>query len=680
MIAACRASFAALAIAAAAGSATAQGGGARPWNDSSSLDLVSRAIVRRTAQLADTGLADYKAVAHGYLTFFAQLGEGFPDPPQVVRADELAVEVYWRAPNQSKQRVVGRRDTLLLPTDINYHRDHLAVVQNNFPAIIRLGDGDEVRDVPHPLSVVGREAYDFAVADSLTIRVAGRSWDVVSLDVRPRDDRQPRVVGTMYLDRESGSVVRMSVTFTRAALIDPALEDISVSLDNGLVDGRFWLPRRQEIEIRRRGEWLEFPARGIIRGEWDLCCVETNRGLPRELFVGPEITIASPQELARYPFAGTLRDSLPARILGAGPERPAAALQQRALGLVRGAAITRAARATASARSVSDFVRVNRVEGLALGGGITLRAPGGAHLRGEARYGLDDALLKFRGALSLPVSTRARFTLSAFDEYREGRDAPEMSRLGNSFGAADLGADFTDEYRVSGVGVSLSLGERWRMQADVERVREDPLAVHATPFSGSFRPAFPAERLDATRVAMSLASPLLVAPLGIELRGAARIAFASQFERLTMRLDARRNLAVGELSASARLVRAGEEARSQSDAILGGPASAPGYPAGSLQRIGAVVSRAEWKVPVGGFPLNLGRFGRTRVPVMLVPFVNSVWTSERANFSLGSWHRSAGLGLVTAHDLLRVDVARGLDRNGGWAVYADFGRVFWPIL
>ncbi|MBI1809533.1 MAG: hypothetical protein HYR75_06490, partial [Gemmatimonadetes bacterium] len=132
------------------------------------MSLVDLAIARRSAQLADTGLSDYHATAHGYLTFLAQVGAGYPDPPKVVRTDELAVEVYWRAPNQSKQRIVGRRDTLLLPTDIAYHRDHLAIVQNNFPGIIRLGDGDEVRDVPHPLSAAGREAYDYAVADSLS--------------------------------------------------------------------------------------------------------------------------------------------------------------------------------------------------------------------------------------------------------------------------------------------------------------------------------------------------------------------------------------------------------------------------------------------------------------------------------------------------------------------------------
>ncbi|MBW8838671.1 MAG: hypothetical protein JF602_02280 [Gemmatimonadetes bacterium] len=118
------------------------------WNDSTTRALVELATRLRAAQLADTGLTDYKAEAHGYLTFLAQLGQGFVEPPRIVKADELALEVYWRAPNLSKQRIVGRRDTLLLPTDIAYHRDHLGIVQNNFPAIIRLGEGDEVRDVP----------------------------------------------------------------------------------------------------------------------------------------------------------------------------------------------------------------------------------------------------------------------------------------------------------------------------------------------------------------------------------------------------------------------------------------------------------------------------------------------------------------------------------------------------
>jgi hypothetical protein len=148
-------------------------GSAQTWNDPRTRALVSLATTRRAQQLADTGLTDYHASAHGYVTFLAQLGEGFVTPPKILKADELALEVYWRAPNLSKQRIIGRRDTLLLPTDIQYHRDHLGIVQNNFPNIIRLGDGDEVADVPHPLSAAGLTLYDFAISDSFPIQYPG---------------------------------------------------------------------------------------------------------------------------------------------------------------------------------------------------------------------------------------------------------------------------------------------------------------------------------------------------------------------------------------------------------------------------------------------------------------------------------------------------------------------------
>src|SRR2546423_2374886 len=76
------------------------------WNDSTTRALVELATHLRARQLADTGLVDYRADAHGYLTFLAQVGQGFTEPPRIVKADELALEVYWRAANLSKQRIV----------------------------------------------------------------------------------------------------------------------------------------------------------------------------------------------------------------------------------------------------------------------------------------------------------------------------------------------------------------------------------------------------------------------------------------------------------------------------------------------------------------------------------------------------------------------------------------------
>jgi len=166
--------------------AVAKPAAAQRWNDIRTRALVERATALRAMQLADTALRDYRAEAHGYVTFLAQLGEGFTEPPKIVKADELALDVYWMAPNLSKQLIRGRRDTLLLPTDINYHRDHLGIIQNNFPEMIRLGDGDEVRDVPHPLSAAGLEEYDFAISDSLEIRLGPRTLYVYETKVRPR--------------------------------------------------------------------------------------------------------------------------------------------------------------------------------------------------------------------------------------------------------------------------------------------------------------------------------------------------------------------------------------------------------------------------------------------------------------------------------------------------------------
>src|ERR1041385_2862081 len=76
----------------------------------------------------------------GFSSSSGSLANGPPAPPHLTKADKLGREVYWKAPGLSKQRIVGWRDRAELPTDINYHRDHLGIVQNNFGRAIRLGE------------------------------------------------------------------------------------------------------------------------------------------------------------------------------------------------------------------------------------------------------------------------------------------------------------------------------------------------------------------------------------------------------------------------------------------------------------------------------------------------------------------------------------------------------------
>ena len=168
---------------------------AQSWDAPDARALLDRAVERRVAAFADSSLRDWSARAHGFVFFLGQIGEGLAEPPRLVKADQLELEVYWRLPNQSKQRIVGWRDQRDLPTDINYHRDHLGIAMGNFPDLIRLGEGDEVRDVPHPVSAGGAELYEYALGDTLTITLSDRELRVVELQFRPRDFRAARIVG-----------------------------------------------------------------------------------------------------------------------------------------------------------------------------------------------------------------------------------------------------------------------------------------------------------------------------------------------------------------------------------------------------------------------------------------------------------------------------------------------------
>jgi hypothetical protein len=262
---------------------------AQEWNSPAAVELARGGVARRQEAQADSALRSWRTRAHGFVFFLAQIGSGLTGPPRLVKADELEVEVYWQPPGLSKQIILGWRDGRFLPTDIDYHRDHLGIVTNDFGDMIRIGEGDEVRDVAHPLSPMGLDAYDFSLGDSLAIRTAAGEIRVRELRVRPRSFSDPLVVGSLYLDAESARVVRFRFSFTPAAYLDRQLEDISVLLENSLVENRFWLPYRQEIEIRRRTSWLDFPARGIIRGRWEIGDYDLGLAIPPLVWAGAVI-------------------------------------------------------------------------------------------------------------------------------------------------------------------------------------------------------------------------------------------------------------------------------------------------------------------------------------------------------------------------------------------------------
>ncbi|PYP66364.1 MAG: hypothetical protein DMD26_08055 [Gemmatimonadetes bacterium] len=684
------------------------------WNDSTTRALVELATRLRAAQLTDTGLTDYHAEAHGYLTFLAQVGQGFVEPPRIVKADELALEVYWRAPNLSKQRIVGRRDTLLLPTDIAYHRDHLGIVQNNFPAIIRLGEGDEVRDVPHPLSRAGLDLYDFAVGDSLRIDMPGRRVNVYEVRVRPKDDRQPRVVGAVYIDRSEGQVVRMALTFTRAALLDNQLEDVSIVLENRLVGSRFWLPSRQEIEIRRTGTWLDYPVRGIIRGRWEIGDYEINKRVPYSMFgSGPEIVQAPQAEQRRHVWSTPrVLDSLPPDVR-AVTDADVRRVQAEARALVRAHALQRTRNLALSGRGISDFVRVDRVEGLAFGGGLTQRVGGGVSVAGRARYGIDDRRLKGQGLLEW--QSGAGLAVRAFlqRDFREVGDEPERSRVLNSIAAQEFGSDYTDPFDVLSGGLAIENappGESlWRLEVAAEQPYS--LAVHASPVEGRFLAPIDAQASPRARVTLRRERPSSLWFLGTELRTAVELrglrSYGSATSCLPSFAECRSEYTTirGALIADVErpfgrqrilLHTIGGAVGGKGDVIpstelfyFGGPISGAGYDFHQLVGRAGVSQRVEWRFPVPFVALPLGRFGTIPASATLAPYgqlmaigggpVALSRGGQLFSTSVPGGYAAAGVGLLAFFDLVRFDVSRGF-RGGRWLFSIDVNSEFWSIL
>ncbi|MBA3854745.1 MAG: hypothetical protein C0503_10025 [Gemmatimonas sp.] len=677
------------------------------WNDERSMALVQAATARRSLQLADTALRDYSAQAMGTVTFLAQFGDGALSRPIVVKSDQLALEVYWGAPDRSKQRIVGRRDTLLLPSDMQYHRDHLGIIQNNFPDIIRLGEGDEVLDVVHPLSPRGSDTYDYALRDSLAIRGGGVSVDVMMISVRPKDPLRPAAVGAVYLDRATGSVVRMTFSFTRAALRDRQLEDVSVILENGLVDGRFWLPRRQEIEIRRSASWMDFPAKGIIRGRWEICCISTNQSLASPVFRGPEIVEAAPpDQLRRHPaFTGAVLDALPedVRALDADEVR---AVQDEARRLVQESALRRVRSGNLMARRISDFVRSDRVEGLALGAGLSQRVGGGVVAAAQGRYGFADARWKGQGTLEWRRASGLSLRATGFDDWLQLGEVAEVSGIRNSIASQEFGSDWTQP--IGAVGGALRLlwapPDRATWFAEFSRRDERALTAFAQPARGLFEPTVPAQSLTREALTLGLARAGAAPAPAVAITSDApanRIAFdpdwrwdarvegarwedallPSRGELLRLRLDAEWGLRLGasrlRLRSLAAAVSSGA-VPTQDLVRLGGPISGPGYAFHRFAAARGASQRVELQRRIPFVPIDLGRFGRVPGSLVLAPYAHGVWVDAEQSGARG-WYPAVGLGAIGFFDLVRLDVARGL-RGGSWTFSLDVSRTLWPVL
>ena len=660
---------------------------AQGWNAPAALDLVRRATDRRLAAQADSTLVSYRTRAHGFVFFLAQVGEGLTEPPRLVKADELRVEVYWRAPDRSKQVILGWRDGAFLPTDIAYHRDHLGIVTNNFGNVIRIGEGDEVRDVPHPLSPEGLASYDYALGDSLAIRTAEGATVVREVQVRPRSFARARVVGTLYLDATTAQLVRFRFSFTAAAYLDPQLEDISIVLENSLFEQRYWLPYRQEIEIRRRTTWLDFPARGIIRGRWEIEGYDFNVPLPDSLFRGPPIAgLTHPA-----PAGSSWAEPLSAAVAGvAAPvnRQDMDALRVEVERIAGARALSGLPSSRLAAGSVSDVVHVNRVQGLALGfGGVVGLRERRVQVRPSIGYGMSDH--RVTGGLELTAGLGAtQVNLTADRRLQDLSDLPVISPVLNSLLSQEGGKDYGDYMLLTGatLGLRHRLSGRTalRLSGGVQESRS--VDTRATPATGRYRPnpALGSGTWGVATFELERASGGIA--VHQDLQGRFRLEGGTgprDYARMTLEGRWLTTLAGHQLVSRAYLGTGTDGLPAYRSFVLGGRGTLPGEPFRAYGGRDMALAQIEWRfeAPVPAIPL--GSFASTGRRFTVAPFV-ALGASGRSITGL-PWAASdgvrpvAGVALEWFMRLLRVEAGIGL-RTGDFGLTVDINRDWWGLL
>jgi len=657
------------------------------WNAPDALALVRRAVERHAEVQADAMLRSYRTRAHGFVFFLAQVGEGLTEPPRLVKADELDVEVYWQAPDRSKQVISGWRDGAFLPTDIHYHRDHLGIVTNDFGDVIRIGEGDEVRDVPHPLSPAGPDVYDYALGDSLVVRTGTDAIRVRRVEVRPRDFGRPMVVGTLYLDAETAALVRFRFSFTPAAYLDRQLEDISIVLENGRFAGRYWLPYHQDVEIRRRTTWLDFPARGIIRARWEIGEYDLNPALPPSTFTGVPIGGLHAPEPDSGQWSEPLTDAV-AGVAQPVTEQDMDALRAEAERIAGARVLSGLPASRPAIGSVSDLAKVNRVQGLALGiGGVLGLSERRVELRPTIGYGTADE--RVTGGLRVSVGQGAT-QVSAFAErqLRDISDLPVIAPVLNSFTAQESGNDYGDYALLERAGLGLRHRLSGRNSVAVELAAEEShsVTVSATPANGDYRP-----------------NP----PLGAGSHRIARLAFERASGGMAVRSDLQGRLAVEGGAGDSDYLRATAEGRWLTGAgagalltrvyagvgsdglpayrsfVLGGRATLMPEPFRAYGGRTTALAQVEWRLDLPAPAIGLGSFASTGRRMTLAPFLAAGW-ADRPLDGL-PWSGSdgvrpvAGVALEWLMRLIRVETGVGL-RDGRVGITVDINRDWWGVL
>jgi len=692
---------------------------ASAFRDSRAASLLAAARKARLEQ--DSTLTGYDATTYERMS----VGLGFKriGRDRLLLRAERAARVVWTRGSPTYVEVLGKRAVMpvLAPgggdADINMDG---AVPIPYYPGREGLWVGSglakadiEEGEIIHPLARGAEAYYTYATGDSVSFQLpGGRRINIRELVIRPRAPKWNVALGSLWFDVSSARLVRAVYRLAEPldiwAMADEEAEDKddkppgwvkgmitplkaqvnAVTVEYGLHEGRFWMPRVQALEGGAQAGMFRAP----FKLEQSFKYASVNGSVPIAI---PPITFAdtatdSTSRAARFQrrrmeckTAGArtriiqrnergqpmiVRTPCDTAALAKSPELPKSIYDEgeEVFGAAeREALISEALTLGAQPGWVPQkpvftyglgLTRYNKIEGLSSGLAVRQTLGKGYTARASARIGIAD--WEPNAELGMWRSNgRSTLALNAYRRLSSANDWSDPFSFSSSLSALLFGRDEGFYYRTLGVELAGtpddSATTSWRVFAERhgDAKKKTNFSLAKSLGSDGFEDNLDADNVKFVGVAGERHGTHGLDPHGLRLFGGVRaeaatgdVSYARGMLDFTMsrgvmrRLDGAITLGAGTSAG---------EVPVQRQWYLGGSQTVRG------QQAGAAIGNAFW----------MGRveLGSSFVGARPVVFYDVGWAGSRENFSdPGKPISGAGVGASFMDGLVRFDVARGI--------------------
>lgn len=693
---------------------------ATAFRDPGARTLLTAARAARLEQ--DTALRGYDATAYERMS----VGMGFKriGRDRLLMRHERAARVVWSRGSPVLVQVLGRRTVMPMlegAGDSDIGDEGVAIPYFPGRESLWIGSGLAKADVSeseiiHPLANGAEAYYIYSTGDSVSFQLSsGTRIQLRELLVRPREPKWNVALGSLWFDMASSRLVRAVFRLAEPldiwakadeeaeledhgddkppkwvkALTSPLTGKINaITIEYGLHEGRFWMPRLQGLEGEAQAGFMHIPFKleqsfkyASVNGSLpplpqiaaiDTAQDSTSRAFRRQRRREACKDISNSRSRTSTRFDGTL--SIVTQVpcdttkLAVSPELPKSIYDEgeEVFGVSeRDALIAEALTLGAQPGFIPQkpvftyglgLTRYNRIEGLSTGIGVRQSLGAGYTARALARIGTAD--LTPTGELGLSRSDgRNTIGIGAYRRLSSANDFADPFSFGSSLSAILFGRDEGFYYRTTGIELTGARNDStsgtWRLFAehhgDVSKRTDFSLAN--TFGSKGFTENIRATRGNVLGLALEKHGSRGLDPHGLRTFGSVKVeGAAGDFDYARGMFDATVTHGLGKRFDGAFTVGAGTSGGSvpvQRLWYMGGTQTVRG------QRAGAAIGDAYW--------LTRAELGSSFVGARPVIFGDLGWAGSRDDWkNPGRPLSGVGAGVSFMDGLIRFDVARGI--------------------